>query len=74
MPDEVEVEVELESDVICVDCNVRLRLKACLSNAGWYPGYFCDNDGPYDRLREYGYFATEQEAQDIVDGINAADV
>jgi hypothetical protein len=48
-------------NVKCV-CGKQLELQVLRSAAGYYVGYFCDDDGPYDRMSEY--FETRQEACD----------
>lgn len=45
----------------CEDCGNWLIIGVQHSNAGYYVGYWCDNDGPYSR--ESGYYRTFEEAE-----------
>lgn len=48
-------------ETVCLECNLKLRIKVLRSAAGYYIGFFCSNCGPYSR--ESGYYGTEREAQ-----------
>ena len=45
---------------IC-DCGEKLEPQVCKSPAGYYVGYWCDEDGPFSR--ESGYYRTREEAE-----------
>ena len=44
----------------CEECCKELYVRVCKSAAGYYIGYWCDTDGPVDRLSDY--ISTEEEA------------
>jgi hypothetical protein len=50
--------------VVCSECNTVLALRVCKSAAGFYLGYICPKDGPYDR--ESGYFKHESDARGVL--------
>jgi hypothetical protein len=45
----------------CSECNKELKIQVCMSAAGYYIGYFCDQDGPWSR--ESGYYTKREEAE-----------
>lgn len=45
----------------CADCGHALTTEVQRSNAGYYLGTFCPNDGPYGR--ESDYFQTREAAE-----------
>lgn len=58
------------TDIMCSDCGRIMRLRVCQSAAGYYPGYWCDECGPWSRESE-GYYKTSEKAQKEVDRINS---
>lgn len=44
----------------CLDCGEELKPKVCRSGAGYYVGYWCQQDGPHSR--ESGYYASSEAA------------
>lgn len=45
----------------CLDCGAQLEPQVCHSAAGYYVGYWCDQDGPHSR--ESGYYRTSEDAE-----------
>jgi hypothetical protein len=53
---------------VCSECKCTLTLRVCRSAAGFYLGYICPKDGPYDRVTSY--VKTEAVAQYYLDNIH----
>lgn len=45
----------------CFECDKELKIQVCQSAAGFYIGYWCNEDGPHSR--ESGYYGTRKEAE-----------
>ena len=49
----------------CLDCDKELEVQVCQSAAGFYIGYWCNEDGPHSR--ESGYYKSAKGAQEALD-------
>lgn len=58
----------ITATVECSMCGATLKLRVCRSAAGWYLGYICPKDGPYDRVSTY--VKSEAVAQYHLDNIH----
>lgn len=50
------------SHTFCSECDALLNLRVCESAAGFYIGFWCDEDGPWSR-ESYHYYQDYDVAQ-----------